>query len=44
MNGILRYKNIIITGKDRDLRNKLMSFAHGFYIKDIQEFKILIKY
>jgi hypothetical protein len=34
--GILRYKNIIVIGKHRDLRNKLVSFAHGFYIKDIQ--------
>lgn len=42
--GILRYKNIIVIGKDRELRNRLVSFAHGFYIKYIHEFKILIKY
>jgi hypothetical protein len=39
----MRNKNIIVIVKDGDLRSKLVSVAHGSYIKEHSKFKIHIK-
>jgi len=40
----MRNKNIIVIVKDGDLRSKLVSVAHGSYIKEHSKFKIQNSY